>query len=194
MLAKYFTPDQRRTWPYLAILAILAIAALKLHSQGRSWQCSCGRVLLWAGDVWSSDNSQHLFDPYSFTHLLHGVALCGLLALSFPHLRVAWRLWIAIFIEASWEVIENSDFIIQRYREATAALGYQGDTIINSMGDILACGLGFALARYLGFRLSLAVFVITEAVLLVWIRDSFILNIVMLIYSVDSIKAWQAGH
>lgn len=97
-------------------------------------------------------------------------------------------------MESLWEVVENSAFIIQRYREGTASLGYQGDTVINSMGDILMCGLGFVLAWHLGFRRSLALFAITEVMLLIWIRDSLILNIVMLIFPVDAIKAWQVGH
>lgn len=156
--------------------------------------CSCNQLLLWSGNVWSSDNSQHLFDPYSFTHLLHGLVLCGLLAWTVPRLSLVWRLWLAIFLEALWEVIENSEFIIRRYREATAALGYEGDTIVNSMGDILTCGLGFILAQRLGLRRSLALFVVTEIVLLVWIRDGLILNIVMLFYPIEAIKAWQMGH
>lgn len=156
--------------------------------------CSCGQLLLWSGNVWSSDNSQHLFDPYSFTHLLHGLVLCGLLAWTVPRLPLVWRLWLAIFLEALWEVIENSEFIIRRYREATAALGYEGDTIVNSMGDILTCGLGFILAQRLGLRLSLALFVVMEVVLLIWIRDGLILNIVMLFYPIEAIKAWQMGH
>jgi hypothetical protein len=148
---------------------------------------------VWAGNVWSSDNSQHLLDPYSFTHMLHGFAFCGLLAWVMPKLSWDWRLWLAILIEAAWEVLENSDFVINRYREATAALGYQGDTVINSLGDIVVCGLGFLLARQLGLRRSIVVFVLTEVVLLIWIRDSLLLNILMLIYPVDEVKAWQMG-
>ena len=105
-----------------------------------------------------------------------------------------WRLWLAISIEALWELIENSDFVIQRYREQTAALGYQGDTIVNSLGDILICGAGFLLANYLGIRKSLLLFLVTEVVLLLWIRDSLLLNVVMLIHPIEGIKEWQAGH
>ncbi len=181
-------------WPWIAIVMIYVATAFQLHGEGRHWWCSCGWLLLWTGDAWSADTSQRLFDPYSFTHVLHGVIFCGLLALTIPRLSTVWRLVVAVSGEAVWEMIENSDFVIQRYREATAALGYQGDTVINSLGDILACGLGFILARHLGLRRSLALFVLVEALLLVWIRDSLILNIVMLIYPVDSIKAWQAGH
>lgn len=183
-----------KIWPWLAIVMVLIVTALQLHRQRRLWWCSCGEILLWSGDIWSSDNSQHWLDPYSFTHLLHGLVLCGFLAWSLPRLFVAWRFWLAVSLEALWEVIENSEFIIQRYRQATLALGYEGDTIINSLGDIMLCGLGFVLARYLGPRRSLALFVIMEVVLLIWIRDSLMLNIVMLIYPVEGIKAWQMGH
>jgi uncharacterized protein DUF2585 len=104
-------------------------------------------------------------------------------------------LWIAISIEALWEVVENSRFVIERYREETVALGYQGDTVVNSLTDILLCGLGFALARRLGFRRTVALFVLTEAALVLWIRDNLSLNVLMLIYPIDAVKEWQAaGH
>ena len=193
MSTNYFTSNRSKLWPWLAIVLVLLVTTYLLRSQGRLWWCSCGYLLLWAGDVWSSDNSQHLLDPYSFTHLLHGVVFCGLLTWSLPRLSPVWQLWLATSIEALWEVVENSEFIIQRYRETTAALGYQGDTIVNSLGDILICGLGFGLARQLGFRRSLALFVVTEVVLLIWIMDSLILNVVMLIYPLEAIKAWQVG-
>ncbi len=185
----------RRGWPWLLMVLATVSAALQLRRQGRLWLCECGRVLLWAGDAWSSDNSQHLFDPYSFTHVLHGFVFCGLLAWVCGG-RVSWqgRLALAVVIEACWEVIENSAFVINRYREATLALGYQGDTVINSVGDIFACALGFLLARRLGLRRSLVAFALVEIVLLVWIRDSLLLNILMLLYPSEEIKAWQAGH
>jgi hypothetical protein len=185
----------KRVLPWFAILLALVGTVLLLRLQGRLWSCSCGYLLVWSGDPWSSDNSQHLFDPYSFTHLLHGFLLCGLLALALPRLSVAWRLSIAVSIEAAWELIENSELVIRRYREETAALGYHGDTIVNSLGDILVCGLGFLLAQRLGFRRTFAVFVLTEVALAVSIRDNLTLNVVMLIYPIEAIKEWQAaGH
>jgi hypothetical protein len=173
---------------------VMAAAAYQLHRQGRLWWRSCGQLFLWAGDVRSWHNSQHLFDPYSFTHVLHGIVLCGVLAWALPHAWPAWRLCLALSIEALWEVVENSGFIIQRYRAAGIALGYQGDTIANSLGDILSCGIGFALAWRLGWRGSLAMFVLTEAVLLLWIRDGLLLSLLMLIHPFDAINMWQAGH
>jgi uncharacterized protein DUF2585 len=185
----------RKTLPWLAIVAVLVVAAYQLRSQGRMWWCSCDYLLLWSGDPWSSDNSQHLLDPYSFTHVLHGFLFCGLIALIAPRLRRAWQLWLAISLEAVWEVVENSRFVIDRYREETAALGYQGDTIVNSLADILLCGVGFVLARRLGFRRTVALFVLTEAALAIWIRDNLSLNVLMLIYPIEAVKEWQAaGH
>jgi hypothetical protein len=184
----------RSVWPWLAVIAVVMAAALELRRQGRLWICACGRVLPWVGNAWSRDTSQHLFDPYTFTHMLHGLLFCGLLAWMLPRLPWRWRLWLAVAAEALWEVIENSDFVIRRYRETTAALGYTGDTIVNSLGDITACFLGFLLARRLGPLRSALLFVATEVVLLVWIRDSFLLNILLLIYPSGKLRAWQAGH
>jgi hypothetical protein len=109
-------------------------------------------------------------------------------------LAPAWQLWLALVVEALWEVVENSAWIIDRYRQTTLALGYNGDTVLNSLSDILLCGLGFVLARRLGFYRTLAIFVTTELVLLFWIRDGLLLNILMLIYPIDAIKTWQMGH
>jgi hypothetical protein len=190
------------------MVTVVAAAAYQLHRQGRLWWCACGYLWLWSGDAWGSHNSQHLFDPYTFTHVLHGIVLCGLLAWCLPRLSPPWRFCLAVSIEALWEVFENSAFIIERYRAATISLGYQGDTIVNSLGDILAFGVGYALARRLGFKNSLVLFVAIEVVLLIWIvlfvaievvlliwiRDSLLLNIVMLIHPIDAIKAWQLSH
>lgn len=183
----------RRILPLLVIVVVLVGTAYLLRVQGRLWWCSCDYLLLWSGDPWSSDNSQHLLDPYSFTHVLHGFAFCGLLALIAPQLSLLWRLSIAVSIEAVWEVVENSEFVIRRYREETAALGYQGDTVVNSLSDILLCGLGFILAYHLGFRRTFALFVLTEVALAVWIRDNLSLNILMLIYPIEEVREWQAA-
>ena len=185
--------DRKNLWPWLAIAITLAAVTFQLHYQGRLWLCSCGQFFLWVGDAWSSDTSQHLLDPYSFTHMLHGFIFCWLIGWFAPRLSRAWQLWLAVAVEAVWEVIENSEFVIQRYREA-GALGYFGDTIVNSVGDIAMCGFGFVLAWYLGFVRSLALFVTVEVVLLLWIRDSLALNVLMLIYPVEWIEQWQAGR
>ena len=189
-----FQIDRKSVWPWLAIAFTVVAAAFLLRYRGRSWFCSCDRFFLWVGDAWSSDTSQHLLDPYSFTHVLHGVVVGWLILWLTPRLSWVWQLWLAVAVEAAWELVENSEFVIRRYREGTAALGYFGDSIVNSLGDIAMCGLGFLLVRWLGFRRSLVLFVAVEAVLLLWIRDSLILSLLMLIYPVEGIKHWQAGH
>ena len=185
--------DRRDLRPWFAIVITLAAVALQLIYQGRLWLCSCGRFFLWVGEAWSSDTSQHLLDPYSFTHVLHGFIFCWLIVWLAPRLSWAWQLWMAVAAEAVWEVVENSDFVIQRYREA-GALGYFGDTIVNSLGDLAMCCVGFVLARSLGFGRSLALFVAVEVGLLFWIRDSLVLNVVTLIYPMEWIEQWQAGY
>lgn len=175
----------------LACLALVALATIVLRSEGRPWWCSCGRLTPWSGDVQSRHNSQHLFDPYSFTHVLHGIGLCGLFWLVARRVPLRWRFWLAMLVETLWEVVENSQAVIDRYRAATIALGYEGDSVANSLGDILSCGLGFVLAWRIGWRASVIVFLVTEAILLVWIRDDLLLNVIMLIYPSETIKAWQ---
>lgn len=180
--------------PAFIVLALLAATAVELHRQGRLWACSCGRFSLWVGDAWSPLTSQQLFDPYTFTHVLHGLVLCGLLAYLLPRVSRPWRFCLCVACEALWELIENTDFVIARYREATAALGYAGDAVVNSLGDITACAAGFLLAGRLGLLRSAVLFAATELVLLVWIRDSLVLNVILLLYPSPKIRAWQAGH
>ncbi len=173
--------------------AVIAGAVLMLYYQGRVWWCQVGDMMPWSWDIWSPHNSQHLIDPYSFTHILHGVVEFWLIGLLFWKMPLAWRLLLAIVIESTWEVAENSSYIINRYREATISLDYLGDSIINSIGDIICCVIGFILAYKLRFWKSLILFVATETILLLWIRDSLIVNLIMLIYPVEAIKAWQIG-
>ena len=177
-----------------AALAIVCIMIFQLRQQCRVWVCACGQFYLWAGDIWSAHNSQHLFDPYSFTHVLHGILFCAGWTWLFPRIPWAWRMVMTVGMEALWEVLENSEFIIQRYREATIGLGYEGDSVVNSLTDVLCCVIGFLLARHLGWRRSLVLFVALELALLFWIRDNLTLNILMLTFPVESIKAWQMLH
>ena len=169
----------------------ILVAAVMLHLEGRLWICSCGRVEIWAGQVCSANNSQHFLDPYSFTHILHGFLFFWLIFWFFPRLAPAWQLVLAVVVEASWEVFENTNFVIDRYRSETAALGYTGDTVVNSLGDITCCILGFLVARKLGFSRSLVVFAILEVVLIVWIRDSLLLEILMLAFPISALRNWQ---
>jgi hypothetical protein len=189
-----FALSKRNVWPWAVIASLLAISAFQLHQQGRLWWCSCGRAFLWTSNAWGSLTSQTFLDPYSFTHLLHGLMFCGLLTLLIRRLPLSWRLSLAIAAEAVWESIENTDTVIQHYRAATAALGYQGDVVMNSLGDILCCGVGFMIARKLGWLRSIVVFLVIEAMLLIWIRDSLLLEIIMLVRPVNAIRIWQMGH
>lgn len=173
------------------MVALIAAAAVILRAEGRLWICSCGKVLIWVGQTCSSDNSQHFFDPYSFTHVLHGFLFWWLITWLARRLTSSWQVTLAVAIEAAWEILENTNFVIDRYRTATAAFGYNGDTVVNSMGDILCCILGFMIARRLGFRRSLIAFVAMEVVLILWIRDSLLLEILMLVIPVDVIRSWQ---
>jgi hypothetical protein len=184
---------RRVAGPVAATLMILVAAAAALHLQGRHWMCTCGRLYLWTSDAWGPDNSQHLLDPYSLTHVLHGVVLWWALALPAGRLAGVWRGLIALGLEAGWEVFENSAFVIDRYRDA-AALGYTGDTVVNSLGDMVCCVAGVAVARQVGWRWSAALLVGVEAALLLWIRDSLVLNVTMLVYPIEAVKAWQLGH
>ncbi len=175
-------------------MVVLAVQVLVLRLEGRIWWCACGQWKIWDGDIWSAHNSQHWLDPYSFTHVLHGVLLCGVIAWLAPRWPAAWRLAVAVLLEAGWEVLENSAFIIQRYREATIGQGYIGDSIANSLADVLCCALGFLLARRLGLKASVVLFVVVEVALALAVRDNLSLNVLMLIHPIDAVKAWQMVH
>ena len=175
-----------------AVLTIVIIATIfLLHVEGRSWICACGQILLWSGQICSANNSQHFLDPYSLTHVLHGFLYLWLLVLVAPRLPWRWQFCLAIVLGCLWELLENSNFIIDRYRTGTAALGYHGDTVVNSLGDIVCCAGGVLLASKLGVKRSVLVFLLSELVLLVWIHDSLLLEVLMLIHPLDSLKAWQ---
>ncbi|MGD9562090.1 MAG: DUF2585 family protein [Pyrinomonadaceae bacterium] len=183
----------RDCFPWIAVALTIVAAAVSLNLQGRVWWCEAGDYWPWSWEVWSRHNSQHLLDPYSFTHMLHGVLEFWLIGLIFKRMPLAWRLFLALFIESSWEVVENTQYVINRYREATISLDYYGDSIANSLADIVFCGLGFLIALRLRFWRSLALFIATEVILFFWIRDSLLLNIIMLLYPIEAIKHWQTG-
>lgn len=168
------------------------IAALAL--MGRLWWCKHGDAAIYVHEAWnSSHTSQHFFDPYTFTHVLHGVLFFWIAGLVFSEARRNWALPFSIVAECAWEILENSNYVIDRYRENTASLDYFGDSIGNAFGDVLACALGFVVATRLGWWRSLIFFLAVEAVLLLWIKDGLLLNILMLLYPLDSIKQWQVG-
>lgn len=170
---------------------ILLLVVLLLRAEGRMFLCNCGHFAIWTSDTCSSQTSQQLFDPYSFTHLLHGFLFFWLITLLFRRLTTSWQVWLALSLEAAWEVFENTQFVIDKYRTETAALGYTGDTIVNSLGDLTCAMAGFLLARKLGLRWSLIVFLLIELVLTLAIHDSLLLQILMLVHPMQAIKLWQ---
>ncbi|MDB6118257.1 MAG: hypothetical protein JWO08_2038 [Verrucomicrobiaceae bacterium] len=177
-----------------AFSLLLTATPLALRGEGRSWWCACGQGYAWVSDIWSDHCSQHLLDAYSFSHLLHGLIFYFAAQWLMPKMRFVWQFWIATFLECAWEILENSPFIIQRYRAVTISLGYEGDSVINSLADVACFMLGFRLAKYLGFSRSLLVFAVTEIVSLATIRDNLTLNVLMLVWPVEAIKAWQMVH
>lgn len=159
---------------------------------GRRLWCACGSAVPWSWDVTSAHNSQHLIDPYSFTHVLHGLALFAAMRFLLPGWSPARRLALAAALEALWELVENSPFVIARYRATAVAAGYFGDSLLNSASDVGACLAGFWLASRLPWKASAALFVATEAALLLAVRDSLVLSSLQLVYPVAAVSAWQA--
>lgn len=174
--------------------AILALASSVELAMGRKIWGVSGQPGLWAGEVNSPHNSQYLTDPYSFSHLTHGILLYGLTWLLARRSPVRKRALIAMLLEAGWEMIENSSMVIDRYRTATISQHYYGDSVMNSMCDILTCMVGFMIAAVLPTRLTIVTVFVLEIGLALWIRDGLLLNIVMLIHPFAAIRAWQSAN
>lgn len=185
---------RKRSTPYFLSVAATAVMTLLLFAQGRVWWCKYGDARVYVGEAWNSPHtSQHFLDPYTFTHVLHGVILFWIATWLFPKWQRGWRFFLAVAAECSWELFENSTYVIEKYRANTASVDYFGDSRANSVGDVAACAAGYLIAKKLGAWRSLAFFLLVELLLLIWIRDSLLLNVVMLIYPSDSIKHWQLG-
>lgn len=176
-----------------AAIALLAATAALLYLMGRPPICTCATIDLWVGEVNSSRTSQMLSDWYSASHIVHGFLFYGALILLLRRWPVERSFLAALVIEASWEIIENTPLIINRYREATAALGYTGDSVLNSMSDIAMMALGFLLARKLPVWASIVVILVLELIPLLLIRDNLTLNVWMLLAPNETLKAWQSG-
>jgi hypothetical protein len=174
------------------VLGLILLHAGLLWYMGQPLMYSGGYIKFWHGVVLSDGNSQHLSDWYSLSHIIHGILFYAFLAYFFPRIPLGVRLLLAIGIEMGWELFENTDMIIDRYREQALAQGYSGDSIVNSVGDILSVIIGFLLTWKLPSLASVALVIVLELIALYFIRDALALNIIQLIHPIDAIGAWQA--
>lgn len=174
------------------LIALFVVFGAALYAMGRLPWCACG-LKLWTGDAWGSASSQHFADPYSTSHFIHGILFFAILVPLAAHIALRWRVSLAMLLEMGWEILENSPLIINRYRVATASLGYTGDTILNSVGDVLFMLLGFWMALRLPWKWSAALVILIECVMLLLYRDNLTLNILMLLTPIDAVRQWQMG-
>ena len=179
----------------IGLLFVMVIAGGIEIWSGRSLLGPDGRFGLWDGNIWGSENSQRVADAYSFSHIIHGMLFYAFLWLVARKVPMKYRFVIAIIMEAGWELLENSPIIIDRYRAATIAQGYVGDSVLNSVSDIVMAGIGFVMARFSRVWVTVVLIILMEVGCLFWIRDNLTLNVVMLAYPIESLKVWQSvGH
>ncbi len=179
----------------LLALTLLAIQFFALLTFGQPIICTCGQIKLWEGVVLGPGNSQHLSDWYTFSHIIHGVIFYGLTRLLFPRMTILWRLLLALSLEVSWEIIENTPIVIEHYRQQALSMGYTGDSIINSISDSLAMVVGFYLAWRLPKQWIIFIVIFIELFLAFEIRDNLTLNIINMIHVFPAIHSWQlAAH
>lgn len=176
----------------VSLLSVSVVLATVELLNGRSLFGPDGRFGWWEGDIWSSANSQRVADVYSFSHMIHGMLFYGFLWLVMRRAPLKIRFLIALLIEAGWELLENSSFVIDRYRTTTIAVGYMGDSILNSVCDVGMMAFGFLIARVSRLWLVVVLIVAMELGCLWWVRDNLTLNVLMLVHPVQSIKEWQA--
>jgi hypothetical protein len=184
----------RRLSPSVVVVGIVLLTAAYLLLIGREPICPCGYVRLWHGEVVSAENSQHLTDWYTPSHFIHGFLFFAGIWLVARRLSFGWRLAIATLIECGWEIIENSNTVIERYRTVTISLDYYGDSVLNTVSDVMAMILGFWLASKLPVWATVALIILFETTTILIIRDGLALNILMLLYPLDWIANWQAAR
>ena len=180
-------------WHLLIVVALVAIQAAGLYAMGKPWICKCGHVAFWYANPAGPETSQHLTDWYTYSHVLHGLGFYLLLWLVAPRAPIGLRLAAAVGLEVSWELIENTPMIIERYRQGGLAQGYVGDSIVNSLSDTVATIVGFSLAATLPVWLSITLVIASEAFLAYAIRDNLLLNIIQLIHPSEALTRWQSG-
>ena len=187
------SPDQRQRHTALVVFVTVmaAMQALSLWRLGHPWISTSGKFELWHGEVFSSENSQQLTDWYTLGHINHGILAYGFLWLVARRLPWTWRLGIAAVSSFLWEVIENTDAVINRFRAVTISLDYYGDSVLNSVADTLAMTAGFLLARVLPVWVSVAIVLGTEALSTWMVRDGLFLNALMLTFPIEAVKDWQ---
>lgn len=178
----------------LIVVAMIVVTGVILYGMGHPLICKCGNVKLWHFGVVSSESSQHIFDWYTPSHVIHGFLFYFALWLCAPRLSFGTRLILALGIEVTWEVVENTDFVINRYRETTIALDYYGDSVLNSVSDILFMIAGFCLAARLPVWVTVVLAVAVELFVGIMIRDGLALNVIMLLWPLEFIAQWQQGQ
>ena len=187
--------SQKPNWgrAVLILVVILAIQALTLTMMGRNPLCECGTIRLWVNDVSSNQNSQQLFDWYTLSHIIHGFLLYGLFWLIAPKAPLYARFGLALGIEMIWELVENTNMVIDHYRLTTSSVDYYGDSILNSLFDTLSMAAGFILATRLSLGIIITIALFFEILAAIVIRDNLTLNVIMLLHPFDFIRQWQTG-
>jgi hypothetical protein len=176
----------------IGTILVLSITAIIEIYSGRSIWGPDGRFGWWDGNIWGSENSQRVADAYSFSHIIHGMLFYGFLWLVARKVPMKYRFVIALIMEACWELLENSPIIIDRYRAATIAQGYVGDSVLNSVSDVVMVAIGFVMARFSRVWVTVGLIVAMELGCLFWVRDNLTLNVIMLTVPSESIKEWQS--
>jgi hypothetical protein len=182
-----------RHLPYWITAAVVLVTFGGLLAMGRDLICPCGHIDLWHDGQPANESSQHLMDWYTPSHLLHGFLFYAALWLVANRIPFGWKLAISVAVECVWEVIENSAWVIDRYRAVTISLDYNGDSVINSTVDILAMIVGFYLARAIPVWASVAIVIGFEVLTAYLIRDGLALNVLMLLYPLEAVLQWQGG-